>query len=107
VVWVTSADARDYVLNIPGEVKRPLREVFPMLTAEGADLVERMLAFDPRQRISVADALAHPYLAQYHDVNEEVIHQQPFHYDLSFEQEEYSTSKVRQLIYEQACEFHP
>ena len=26
-----------------------------------------MLAFDPNQRITVEEALAHPYLAQYHN----------------------------------------
>ena len=28
------------------------------------DLLERMLAFDPAQRLTVAEALAHPYLAE-------------------------------------------
>lgn len=29
--------------------------------------MERMLQFDPRKRITVEEALQHPYLAQLHD----------------------------------------
>jgi hypothetical protein len=32
-----------------------------------------MLAFDPAERITVPDALAHPWLSSYHDVNDEPI----------------------------------
>jgi mitogen-activated protein kinase 1/3 len=31
-----------------------------------------MLEFDPFKRITVEEALAHPYLAQYHDESDEV-----------------------------------
>lgn len=36
------------------------------------DLLERMLAFNPAKRITVEDALAHPYLAFFHDPEDEV-----------------------------------
>lgn len=35
------------------------------------DLVTRMLSFDPSQRITVPEALEHPWLASYHDINDE------------------------------------
>lgn len=37
-----------------------------------------MLSFDPSARISVPDALSHPWLASYHDVNDEPECPQPF-----------------------------
>jgi hypothetical protein len=35
------------------------------------DLLEKMLAFDPGDRITVLDALDHPWLAAYHDISDE------------------------------------
>ena len=37
-----------------------------------------MLSFDPSARISVTDALSHPWLASYHDVNDEPVCPEPF-----------------------------
>jgi serine/threonine protein kinase len=36
------------------------------------DLLERLLDFDPARRITVEQALSHPYLATYHDPEDEV-----------------------------------
>jgi p38 MAP kinase len=35
------------------------------------DLLENMLVFDPRKRVKAEEALAHPYLAPYHDPTDE------------------------------------
>jgi serine/threonine protein kinase len=47
------------------------------------DLLEKLLNFDPEARISIETALEHPYLEQYHDPNDEPLHQYVF--DFSFE----------------------
>ena len=36
------------------------------------DLLDKMLAFNPKRRITVEQALAHPYLDQYYDPEDEV-----------------------------------
>lgn len=36
------------------------------------DLLNKLLEFDPSQRINVEEALAHPYLSAYHDEDDEV-----------------------------------
>jgi len=50
----------------------------------GLDLLEKMLKFDPSDRITIEEALEHPYLEAYHDLDDEPIHHSPF--DFSFEQ---------------------
>lgn len=39
---------------------------------EALDLLGCMLTFNPNKRITVEDALAHPYLEQYYDPTDEV-----------------------------------
>lgn len=39
-----------------------------------------MLRFDPDKRITVEEALEHPYLAQLHDPSDEPICEEPFHF---------------------------
>jgi p38 MAP kinase len=46
------------------------------------DLLERILVFNPTKRIQAAEALAHEYLAPYHDPTDEPVAQKKF--DWSF-----------------------
>ena len=41
---------------------------FPGASADAIDLMKALLAFDPAQRPSAEQALAHPYVAQFHDL---------------------------------------
>lgn len=43
------------------------KAMYPDASPKSIDLMERMLQFDPRKRITVEEALQHPYLAQLHD----------------------------------------
>jgi len=44
------------------------------------DLLEKMLRFDPDKRITVEEALEHPYLAQLHDPNDEPVCEEVFNF---------------------------
>jgi p38 MAP kinase len=46
------------------------------------DMLEKMLVFAPKQRITATEALAHPYLAPYHDPTDEPVANEKF--DWSF-----------------------
>ena len=50
-----------------GAQRVSFRAMFPDASAQAIDLLERMLQFNPTKRITVEDALAHPYLAQLHN----------------------------------------
>lgn len=43
----------------------------PNPSTAAVDLLEKMIAFDPSSRITVRDALSHPWLAAYHDESDE------------------------------------
>lgn len=45
--------------------------MFPRTNDLALDLLERLLAFNPVKRITVEEALKHPYLEPYHDPDDE------------------------------------
>ncbi|KAL1725314.1 kinase-like protein, partial [Schizophyllum commune] len=68
---IGSEKAQAYVRSLPYKPRVPFNKVIPSADSQAVDLLTKMLAFDPSDRISVVDALAHPYLSAYHDVTDE------------------------------------
>jgi len=66
--------------------------------ANARDLVSRMLVIDPRSRISVEEALKHPYVNLWYDPSE-VDGPPPPNYDSSVEQQDHSVDDWKLLIY--------
>jgi len=79
--FITSARARDYILRLPRAAPVNWAEVFPGANPQALDLLDKMLQFDPRRRITVEEALAHPYLEQLHDLAHEPSAPGIFHFD--------------------------
>ena len=53
-------------LNIDMSDAKEWERRFPAASRDGLDLLKQMLQFDPRKRISAAEALKHNYLHQFH-----------------------------------------
>ena len=68
---IKSRRAREYIRSLPFKKKIPFKVLFPKSNDLALDLLERLLAFNPAKRISVEDALRHPYLEPYHDPDDE------------------------------------
>ena len=60
--------ARNYVLDMQEGPRTALPERFPDASADALDLLSKMLTFDPARRISVRDAMRHPWLARFYQV---------------------------------------
>ncbi|KAI9912852.1 hypothetical protein PsorP6_005789 [Peronosclerospora sorghi] len=103
--FITNPKAKRFILRQPKKPKVPLSSVYPRATPQCLDLLEKMLVFDPRKRITIQQALAHPYLALVRDRSVEKSCPAPF--DFAFENTDLTKQKLQELIFEDVCAFHP
>lgn len=75
-----------------------------MLTT-AIDLLSKMLVFNPANRISVEDALAHPYLKALHNPKDEPIC--PTTFDFEFEKQANTKVGIQKLMFEEIEKFRP
>ncbi|CAI0545298.1 unnamed protein product, partial [Linum tenue] len=101
--FLRSDNAKKYVKQLPHFPKQPFVEKFPDVSPLALDLAEKMLVFDPSKRITVEEALNHPYLSSLHEINEEPTCSSPFVFD--FEQACLSADDIKELIYLESLNF--
>ncbi|KAK2952005.1 putative Mitogen-activated protein kinase 15 [Blattamonas nauphoetae] len=61
----------DSVRSSIGSRHKALNELFPNAPADALDLLVHLLQFNPNKRLTAVQALAHPYLSQFHSEEEE------------------------------------
>ena len=69
---IHSEKFREMIRNVPTRPSKQLDKVFPEASEQALDLMRKMLVFDPLKRITVEQALAHPYLKELHLEEDEV-----------------------------------
>ncbi|KAJ3293550.1 Mitogen-activated protein kinase [Borealophlyctis nickersoniae] len=95
---IGSERAQLYIRSLPRMKKIPWAQLYPKASPAALDLLERLLTFDPAARIGVEDALAHPYLEAYHDVDDEPASERLF--DFSFETVDQIDDMKRMIAHE-------
>ncbi|KAJ7947748.1 Mitogen-activated protein kinase [Quillaja saponaria] len=103
--FLRSDNAKKYVKQLPHVQKQPFAHTFPDMSPLAIDLAEKMLVFDPRKRITVEEALNHPYLLSLHEINEEPSCPTPFNFD--FEQTTLDEEDIKELIWRESLIFNP
>lgn len=63
--------AQRHILRLPLKSKKSWKGLFPRASDQALDILDRLLSFNPDERISVGMALEHPYLGVYHDSADE------------------------------------
>uniref|UniRef100_A0A096LSF6 Mitogen-activated protein kinase n=1 Tax=Poecilia formosa TaxID=48698 RepID=A0A096LSF6_POEFO len=95
---------RSYVQSLPSRTPVPLAKLYPQAEASALDLLQAMLQFDPRERISVTEALAHPYVSKYHDPDDEPTCVPAF--DFEFDKLPMNKEQIKEAILMEIQDFH-
>lgn len=99
---IGSPRAQEYVRNLPFMPKKPFPSLFPNANPDALDLLDKMLAFDPSSRISVEQALEHPYLQIWHDASDEPDCPTTFNFDFEVVED---VGEMRRMILDEVMRF--
>ncbi|CAA7264289.1 unnamed protein product [Cyclocybe aegerita] len=106
---ITTRRSRDYIRALPFRKKRPFGTLFPNANPLAVDFLTKTLTFDPKKRITVEDALAHPYLEAYHDPDDEPVAPplDPEFFEFDLHKDDISREQLKELLYEEIMTFKP
>ncbi|OQS03025.1 mitogen-activated protein kinase [Thraustotheca clavata] len=106
VEFVKNAKALRFLTKLPIYKATKLEDAFPNAHPQAIDLLEQMLVFNPDKRISVLDALQHPYLQAFYDPAD-ICASTPFDFGFDIPDEMLTKDALVDLLLEDVAVFHP
>ncbi|ETO05821.1 mitogen-activated protein kinase 13 [Reticulomyxa filosa] len=79
IAKIADEKAQRHLLNLPYKPRTDFSQKFPGTSPEGIDLLNGLLEFDFEKRLTVDEALAHPFLKRVRDLEAEVSNQNEPH----------------------------
>ncbi|KAJ1394231.1 Protein kinase domain [Sesbania bispinosa] len=107
IARIRNEKARRYLNNMRKKQPVPLSQKFPNADPLALRLLERLLAFDPKDRPTAEEALADPYFHGLANVDREPSTQPISKLEFEFERRKLTKDDVRELIYREILEYHP
>lgn len=107
IARIRNEKARRYLSSMRKKRPIPFSHKFPNADPLALRLLERMLAFEPKDRPSAEEALADPYFKGLAKVEREPSAQPVTKMEFEFERRRITKEDVRELIYREILEYHP
>uniref|UniRef100_A0A8C8SFA5 Mitogen-activated protein kinase n=1 Tax=Pelusios castaneus TaxID=367368 RepID=A0A8C8SFA5_9SAUR len=105
VIHAIGADrVRAYIQSLPSRQPVPWETLYQQADRSALALLTKMLRFDPRERVSVAEALKHPFVAKYHDPDDEPDCVPAFDFD--FDKQVLTKEQIKEAIVAEIRDFH-
>ncbi|KAL6594688.1 hypothetical protein ACP70R_048426 [Stipagrostis hirtigluma subsp. patula] len=104
---IRNEKARRYLSCMRRKKPIPFTQKFPNADPRALSLLERMLAFEPKDRPSAEEALADPYFKNIAHVDREPSAQPVTKLEFEFERRRVTKEDIRELIYREILEYHP
>ncbi|KAJ6709113.1 MITOGEN-ACTIVATED PROTEIN KINASE [Salix koriyanagi] len=104
---VRNDKARRYLTSMRKKQPIPLAQKFPNADPLALRLLERLLAFDPKDRPTAEEALADPYFKGLAKIEREPSCQPITKMEFEFERRRVTKEDVRELIFREILEYHP
>ncbi|KAF8100135.1 hypothetical protein N665_0230s0020 [Sinapis alba] len=104
IQFIDNPKARRFIKSLPFSRGTHLSNLYPQANPLAIDLLQRMLVFDPTKRISVTDALLHPYMAGLFDPGANPPAHVPIALDIDENMEE---RMIREMMWDEMLYYHP
>ncbi|CAM0881802.1 unnamed protein product [Alopecurus aequalis] len=104
---VRNEKARRYLSSMRKKEPIPFSHKFPNADPLALDLLQRLLAFDPKDRPTAEESLSHPYFKGLAKVEREPSCQPITKMEFEFERRRVTKDDIRELIFREILEYHP
>ncbi|KAI4383391.1 hypothetical protein MLD38_009233 [Melastoma candidum] len=101
--FIENPRLKRFIETLPHSPGVNFSEMFHGANPMAIDLLKRMLVFDPRKRITVAEALRHPYLKECYNPSSDIPARSQIQLDMSNIRD---MRTVRQAMYEEILRYH-
>ncbi|GFS46477.1 mitogen-activated protein kinase 1 [Actinidia rufa] len=102
--FIDNPKARKYIKSLPYSLGTPLSRLYPNAHPLAIDLLQKMLVFDPSKRISVTEALQHPFMSALYDPKCDTPAQVPIDLDID---EDLGEEMIREMMWTEMLHYHP
>lgn len=102
--FIDNPKASKYIQSLPYTCGTPFSRLYPGAPPLAIDLLQKMLVFDPSKRITVTQALEHPYISSLYDPRCDPPAQVPINIDID---EDIGEGVIRELMWEEILHYHP
>lgn len=101
--FIDNVKAKRFIMSLPYSRGVNFASLYPHADPLAIDLLQRMLVFDPSKRITVTEALYHPYFSGLYDPSRNLPAQFPLSLDID---ENMSETVIREMILREILLYH-